>query len=130
MDDLRRDGDLVVSLLAEDAGGICGHVALSGLRSPPASLALAPVSVVGTRQRQGIGRALVEQAIAEAKDLGLDMIFVVGEPEYYGRFGFTAALAAEFACPYGGPYFMALALGDGAIVPSEVVYAPACDGLE
>jgi putative acetyltransferase len=130
VDDLRRGGELVISLIAEEAGEICGHVALSRLKSPQQALALAPVSVSTTMQGRGIGTRLVEQALELARERGAEIVFVVGEPDYYARFGFSSALAAKFLSRYSGPYFMALYLTDARSGPWDVVYASAFDRLE
>ena len=108
-----------------------GHVLLSRLRSPAGALALAPVSVRPDRQGEGIGSALIRAALEQAAAAGCQAVFVLGEPEYYGRFGFLAESAEAFATPYPGPYFMALALEEGALGRMEktVVYAPAFDAL-
>ncbi len=61
---LRDNGDLVLSLVAEDGGAVVGHVAFSrlwiegdGVRSP--GIGLAPVAVLPAQQRTGIARALI-----------------------------------------------------------------------
>ena len=90
VDDLRNAGDLVISLVAELDGKICGHVALSRLQSPPDALALAPVSVSSSKQTQGIGSALIYDALRRARELGSVIVFVLGEPSYYTRFGFSS----------------------------------------
>ena len=93
---------------------------------PLRALGLAPVGVVPDRQNQGIGGALVEAAVAAARESGEQLLFLLGEPDYYGRFGFTAERAQPFASPYAGPYFQALALVELAPVKSgRASYAPA-----
>jgi putative acetyltransferase len=124
---LRRDGDLAISLVAEIGGRVCGHVALSPLKSPSRTLALAPLAVQNTSRRQGIGSALVRRAIDFAKFEKSEMIFVVGDPAYYERFGFTAAAAAAFSSLYAGPHFKALQLTEGEISAAPVIYADAFD---
>ena len=57
------------------------------------------------RQTPGIGSALIRAALAQPDRRGEEMVFLVGEPDYYGRFGFSAETAAPFASPYAGPYF-------------------------
>ena len=130
VDDLRVAGDLVVSLVADVGGKVCGHVALSRLKSPPDALALAPVAVSSSQQMQGVGSALIREALIHAKRLGSGIVFVLGEPNYYSRFGFSAATAKPFPCPYAGPYFMAQCLSEARAIPAEVIYASAFDELE
>lgn len=129
VDDLRSGGQLIVSLVAEWDSQICGYVALSRLRSPSKSLALAPVAVTPHLQNRGIGAALIKQAIQSAAAQGWRMIFVLGDPNYYSRFGFSTDAAKGYPCPFAGPYFMALQLDGEAPPPEPVVYAPAFDNL-
>lgn len=126
VDALRRDGDLWLSLVAEDEQGeIIGHIALSRLKSPKDALALAPVSVAPDRQGEGIGGALIRQAIEEARRAGEALIFVLGEPAYYTRFGFSRETAEAYDCIYAGEYFMALELDATKAKTAEVIYADA-----
>ena len=129
VDDLRLSRDLAISLVAEEEGKICGHVALSSLKAPPHALALAPVSVSRARQRQGIGSALIRRAIQCARDSGYEIIFVLGDPAYYKRFGFETKEAAPFRAPFSGPYFMALNLVGLPMAPANVIYPHAFEAL-
>jgi putative acetyltransferase len=130
VDDLRTDSDLAISIVAEEAGEVCGHVALSHLKSPEGALALAPVSVLKAKQHQGIGSALVRRAVQRARECGYQIIFVLGEPRYYTRFGFTAEEAASFKSRYAGPNLMALNLTGYRIKSAAVLYSYAFDILE
>ena len=133
---LTRDGDAVVSLVEARLGEIVGHVLLSRMTVSAdgrvlRALGLAPVGVLPGFQGGGIGAALIEAALAIARATGEEIVFVLGEPDYYRRFGFSAATAAPFASPYAGPYFMALALQPGFVPPvaGAAAYAPAFSGL-
>ncbi|MGI9463314.1 MAG: GNAT family N-acetyltransferase [Aestuariivirgaceae bacterium] len=130
VDHLRADGDLAISLIAEQDDEVVGHIALSRLKSPDGALALAPLCVAPSRQRCGIGSALVRQAIEEARRCQSGIVFVLGDPDYYTRFGFSAVVAARFACRFSGPNFMALLPGDGNIASGPVVYPDAFSSLE
>ena len=123
---LRADGDAVTSLVAVDDDRIVGHVMLSRMTAPFRALGLAPVSVAPDRQRSGIGSRLIRDGLARAAAAGWEGVFVLGEPAYYRRFGFSPALASGFASPYAGPYLMALALA-GALPARDgrIAYAPA-----
>jgi len=129
---LREHGDVALSLVAEEAGVVVGHVLFSELRAPEGCLALAPVSVVPARQGQGIGSRLIREGLARARGAGWLAVFLLGDPEFYGRFGFSAAPAAKFATPYPRRYFLALELAppalDGRAGP--VVYPPAFEALD
>src|SRR5215469_7229698 len=99
---LRVAGDSVISLVADDDGQIVGHVLLSKMDVPFPALALAPVSVDPTRQRSGIGSALIKRAVGKAHDEGWAAILVLGDPNFYERFGFDLTAAAGFTSPYAG----------------------------
>jgi putative acetyltransferase len=73
----------------------------------------------------GVGSALIRAGIEEARAQGWEAIFVLGDPDYYRRFGFDAGLAARFDCAYASPYLMALALRDDLPARGHVAYAPA-----
>ena len=82
-------------------------------------------------QGSGAGSAMIEAAKAIAQATGEELIFVLGEPEYYQRFGFAAEIARPFQSPYAGPYFMALALQPGFAAPAfgKADYARAFSAL-
>jgi putative acetyltransferase len=101
------------------------------MTAPFRALGLGPVAVRPERQRTGIGSRLIRAAIDRVKRAGWQVIFVLGDPSFYGRFGFDSALAGGFECRYSGPYFMALMLDDsvqGSRGP--IVYAPAFASLD
>ncbi|MBU3029920.1 GNAT family N-acetyltransferase [Paracoccus marinaquae] len=99
---LRDQGDLSLSLVAHAAGTILGHVALSPIGGDRPALALAPVAVTPRAQRLGIGSALIRDAIARSGGLP---IVVLGDPAYYGRFGFAPA---DLDSVYAGPCLQTL----------------------
>ena len=123
---LRTHGDLTLSLVAEDEDGIVGHIAFSSVEIGDGVTdwyGLAPVSVRPALQGKGIGSALVKRGIADMRQRGARGIVLLGDPQYYGRFGFEHHPQLVFPGP-PAEYFQALAIeGD---VPSGVVqYAPA-----
>lgn len=89
---------------------VAGHILLSRLVAPERSLALAPLSVLPTYQRMGIGSALVRQASDLAAAAGWAAVFVLGDPRYYGRFDYSVSAAARFKTPYAQEHTAALAL--------------------
>ncbi len=129
VDALRASGDLSISLVAEDQGSLVGYVAFSRLKSPEEALAMAPVAVAPDRQRSGIGSAVIRMGLDRARELGCRTVFVLGEPTYYARFGFSTEDGSRFPSPYAGPYFMALTLSDALQTPAEVIYADAFSQL-
>lgn len=117
---LHRDGFVRLALVAEVGGGVVGHVLFSDLPVRTVAgtvhlLALAPLAVLPEHQRAGIGSALVRHGLHECAERGHRAVVVLGEPAYYGRFGFTTERAASLTSPYSGPYFQAVELKPGAI---------------
>ncbi len=132
VDMLRGEGDLVVSLVAEENGKIVGHVALSKMVEPSGALALAPVSVDPIKQRAGIGSRLIQAAHAIAEQDGWHTVFVLGDPNYYQRFGFRHEIAASFNTPYPKEFTMALELKPNSLddLPGQLVYPAAFSKLD
>jgi putative acetyltransferase len=88
---LRKAGELAISLVAEEAGGVIGHVAMSPVSiSDDATgwFGLGPISVLPQHQRRGVGSQLVREALRLLRAGGASGCVVLGEPEYYRRFGF------------------------------------------
>jgi predicted N-acetyltransferase YhbS len=101
-----REGRVAaIALAAQDAKGtLVGtvqlwHVTAEGLEG---ALLLGPLAVEPALQGAGIGKALMQMAIGEALGRGFSSIILVGDPAYYERFGFSAALAEKLAMP--GPF--------------------------
>jgi putative acetyltransferase len=126
---LRADGDVRISLCAVVDGAVAGHVLLSEMRAPFRALGLAPLAVAAAHRRQGLGAALVNAAVAEARAEGWEGLFVLGDPGTYRRFGFDPVAAASFDCRYAGPFLMLLPLKTGLPRGGHVAYAPAFDAL-
>ena len=93
---LRQQTLPLVSLVAEQAGRVIAHVIFSPVKvegdhpSPPAG-ALGPVGVLPEEQARGVGSALIRAGIEACHTLDWQLLFVLGNPAYYGRFGFTLA---------------------------------------
>ena len=90
---LRHDGALTLSLVAIEEGVVLGHVAFSRVAIGGVDdgwFGLGPISVCPERQRQGIGRALVEAGLGALRDRAANGCVVVGDPAIYGRFGFVS----------------------------------------
>ena len=131
VDQLRGDGDAVISAVAIDAGNIVGHILFSKMATPFRALGLAPVAVAPDRQGKRIGSELIRWGLAQAKRDGWEGVFVLGDPMFYERFGFSAALASGFESPYAGPHFMSLALnGSLPVTIGKVEYAAAFKMLD
>jgi len=133
---LVAEGDAVISLVAEEKGEVVGHILLSrmsvcGDGRDYRALGVAPVGVVARGQGRGHGSALIRAALDRAAALGEEILFLLGSPAYYGRFGFRAEAAAAFASPYAGSHLMALRLHDVPLpISGRADYAPAFAALE
>jgi putative acetyltransferase len=135
VDALRTDGMVLRSAVAEADGDVVGHVLFSRMWIDTAAaavdaVALAPVGVVPSHQRQGIGDRLIRFGLAALREDGEAIVLVVGHPPYYPRFGFSTALAAAIESPFPADAFMALELVSGALdgVRGRVRY-PAAFGV-
>ena len=131
VEQLRVDGDVLVELVAASDTAIQGHILYSPLvierdEGTFEAAALAPVAVLPAFQGQGIGGKLVRAGNARCAALGLEAIVVLGQADYYPRFGFSARAAESLQAPFSGPHFMALELKPGALgAGGRVRYAKA-----
>jgi putative acetyltransferase len=122
--ELRAAGALTLSLVAVDeTGQIAGHIAFSPVNIGGRTghwYGLGPIAVRPSLQRTGVGSQLMAEGLARLKALGAEGCVVLGEPAYYGRWGF--AVHAGLSYPGVPPeYFMALAFG-GEVPRGEVAY--------
>jgi putative acetyltransferase len=133
---LRAAGALTLSLVAETTDGrLTGHIAFSPVtiegQGAQQMLGLAPLAVLPGWQGRGLGSALVEAGVSRSRAAGFELLFVLGEPAYYRRFGFRPAsdLGISWEHPAPPEAFMALALrpGAGAGCQGLLRYHPAFD---
>ena len=94
---LRDANELTLSIVAEEQDQVIGHVALSPVTFTDSRghkaldwYGLGPISVLPARQGQSIGSRLMEQALAELRDMQAAGCVLLGDPAYYARFGFQA----------------------------------------
>lgn len=98
----------LLSLVAETREALVGHILFTAVKLQPevrqsSIRILAPLAVSANFQRQGIGGLLVNQGLKQLADSGVDLVFVLGHPEYYPKFGFRAAGAIGFEAPHSIP---------------------------
>jgi predicted N-acetyltransferase YhbS len=98
----------ILSLVAEVEGRIVGHVLFSAVRIPGAyqhvrAQILAPLAVLPSFQGLGVGGALIREGLGQLSATGVGLVFVLGHPAYYPRFGFQAAGRLGLTAPYPIP---------------------------
>jgi putative acetyltransferase len=127
VDALRAAGALSLSLVAcDEAGDVQGHVACSPVLIDGRDtgwLGLGPLAVHPDHQRQGIGRDLLRAGLAHFGTAGAAGIVVLGDPAYYGRFGFAAHSGLRLP-DVPAEYFLALGLKQ-SVPTGTVAYHPA-----
>jgi putative acetyltransferase len=128
VDALRAAGQLAVSLVEERQGAVVGHVAVSPVTVSDGTrhwFGLGPISVLPGYQGLGVGSGLMRAALQRLRDQGAGGCVLLGEPAFYGRFGFRAV--PNLLLPGVPPeYFQALAF-NGRVPPGEVSYHEAFD---
>jgi putative acetyltransferase len=135
VDRLRKEGDVLASMVAVIGNGVLGHVMFSrlevgGSQRTISAAALAPMAVLPDRQRQGIGTRLVMTGLALCRSRGVDAVFVLGHPGYYPRFGFSAEKARSVTAPFSGDAFMALEIRRGVLASGLTLDYPPAFGLD
>ena len=111
---LREAGALGLSLVARDGEALVGHIAFSPVTLPTPGhwFGLGPVSVLSERQGGGIGTRLVEDGLARLRADGAAGVTVIGDPAFYGRFGFRPHAGLSYS-EVPAPYVLALSFSDG-----------------
>jgi len=124
VDRLRAEDALLLSHVAEINGVIVGHAAYTLLTITDGDIihhcpGLGPIGVDPPFQGRGIGSALVRAGIGAMRDIGYGLLFLVGSPRYYPRFGFQPAQPLGFNSDYVEPdgpheHFMVAVLDERA----------------
>jgi putative acetyltransferase len=122
VDKLRARGIVTLSLVTMMENEIVGHILFSPVivQSEDSSfdaITLAPMAIMPVHQRKGIGSKLVRSGLRRCRQLGHDIVFVLGHPEYYPRFGFVPARSKGVKCEFEFPdeAWMVLELLDSAL---------------
>lgn len=129
---LRGARDFALELVAEAFGDVVGYAGFPMLDGPEGvrAAALAPLAVAEAARRRGVGGMLVNHGLPALAEAGFGWCLVLGDPGYYGRFGFSADAATGFATPYDGPHQMAVALVlGGPQARGTLFYPPAFAAL-
>ena len=125
---LISDNDVLLNLVIESSNTIIGNVVVSKVTMEP-DMGLfcggvAPLSVLPERQSSGIGSQLMKEAIKKSNEMGMDALFLLGDPDYYKRFGFNIS---NLKSDYRVEHFQELELTRNCLVnlKSKVTYANA-----
>ena len=125
---LISDNDVLLNLVIESSNTIIGNVVVSKVTMEP-DMGLfcggvAPLSVLPERQSSGIGSQLMKEAIKKSDEMGMDALFLLGDPDYYKRFGFNIS---NLKSDYRVEHFQELELTRNCLVnlKSKVTYANA-----
>ena len=129
---LRDRNKAPVALVAVSNNKIVGHVMFSPVTITLApkvfrAVGLAPLSILPEFQRQGIGSMLAREGLKKCAVAGFEMAVVLGDPDYYPRFGFSRASLYGLGNEYGADeHFMAIELKNGALdkISGIVRYSP------
>ncbi|MDR0183821.1 GNAT family N-acetyltransferase [Lysobacter arvi] len=124
VDELRRDGELSLCLVADIDGRIAGVAVFSpvAIEGANAWYGLGPVAVAPRDQGNGVGTALIRAGLAELGDRGAAGCVVLGEPAYYARFGFRNDGELRYA-DAPPEYFLSLPFKDDG-AKGDVRYHP------
>jgi putative acetyltransferase len=125
---LISDNEVLLNLVIESSNTIIGNVVVSKVTMEP-DMGLfcggvAPLSVLPERQSSGIGSQLMKEAIKKSNEMGMDALFLLGNPDYYKRFGFNIS---NLKSDYRVEHFQELELTRNCLVnlKSKVTYANA-----
>jgi len=116
---LRENSHLTLSLVAcTDEGEVVGHAMFSPVTLEGEDLnwqGLAPVAVKEEYRKQGIADKLIREGLSSLFEFGYPACVVLGDPNYYGRFGFEAAESKQMRCEWDVPAgaFQVLAMAEG-----------------
>jgi len=128
---LRKHGQLTISLVALEHNQLVGHVAISPVSISSGETGwygLGPISVLPAKQEQGIGTLLLQAALDGLQSVGAEGCVVLGDSQYYGRFGFKA-FSELYLKDVPPEYFQVIAF-NGSIPHGEVVYHEAFNATQ
>ena len=122
VDRVRPLADPYISLVAHDESRVIGHVLFTPVTvrdgvADWSALGMGPVAVRPDRQRRGVGSALILAGLEKCLEAGESVVFVLGDPGYYVRFGFRSAIALglRYRSPQFDLAFMVAELTPGAL---------------
>ena len=129
---LISDNDVLINLVFDSTDSILGNVIVSKVTMEP-NIGLfcggiAPLSVLPDHQSTGIGSMLMKEAIRESERIGMDALFLLGDPNYYKRFSF---IISSLDSDYSLEHFQQLELNRGCLanLKAKITYADAFQKL-
>lgn len=134
IDSLRRENAITLSLVALDNDDVVGHIlftpgCIAGEACRVEAVALGPMAVLPSHQHRGVGSILVREGLQRIRDGAHRIVFVLGHPTYYPRFGFHRANMFGIRWEHNAPTeaFMIMELSPGALkgVKGIAKYHPA-----
>lgn len=98
----------ILSIVAVDNEMLIGHIlftkiTVKGSTEAISARILAPLAVLPEAHNKGVGSQLITEGLRQLKESGVELVFVLGHPDYYPRFGFTPAGALGYEAPYPIP---------------------------
>lgn len=98
----------LLSLVAVEGDQLIGHIlftkaTFTQTTEPVSAQILAPLAVLPDTQRKGVGGQLIEKGLIRLKETGVELVFVLGHPDYYPRYGFIPAGDIGYEAPYPIP---------------------------
>ena len=126
---------VALSLVAEIGQDLVGHIVFTGC--PDRVVLLGPLAVAPTRQKQGIGKALVHGGLEGLERAGWVRVLVLGDPAYYGRLGFTFEYQSHPFIPVAQKIFGKIQPGPGkplgtrhfGFIVNHLVIRPGCNNV-
>ena len=129
--DLLEHRDSTISLVASIDSGIVGNIIFTTCAADGGqqeAALLAPLAVAPEWQRQGIGSALVRAGLRRLREEGIGVVYVLGDPAYYGRLGFSAERSVRTPYPLPPEWadaWQSQCLGDAVALDGETLSLPA-----
>ena len=120
--------DILVNLVYQSQDQILGNIIISKTKMYPDvglfCVGVGPLAVRPSHQFKGIGSQLMKAAIIECRNLGVDALFVLGDPNYYKRFSFKVS---KISSDYNAANFQELQLKSNCLsdLQAKISYADA-----
>lgn len=124
VEQLRSHGAMELEMVACQDTGLVGYLAFSRLEAPEGWIALAPLAVRYDRREKGIGSRLVQEGLDILRQRHVPAVAVLGDPEFYHRFGFSLEAAEYLHSVYPAANFLLYPLAEGIAGTSHEVLYP------